>query len=70
MGTRPAWTERLSLFEREVSAWVGWVEQFRSRLRRILGGEDHGRAGCRATKLFLVFRDQGGKQSNSEAYVD
>jgi len=59
MGSRPAWSERLSLVEREVRAWVGWVEQLRGRLGRMLGDEDHRRAGCRATKLL---GDQRGEQ--------
>lgn len=42
----------MSSGEREVRAWVGWVEQFRGRLGRILVDEGDRRAGGRATKLF------------------
>jgi hypothetical protein len=72
MGTLPAWREQLPLVEREVRAWVGWVEQLRGRLGRILGDEDHPRAGCRATKLIKCsdIRGEDSRIFNTEAYVD
>ena len=60
MRTRPAGGERSASVEREVRAWVGWVEQIRGRLGRMVGDEEHAGAGCRATKLFKsARRDQG-----------
>ena len=72
MGTRPAWSERSSLAEREVRAWVGWIEQVRGRLGRMLGDEDHRRAGCRVTKLIgcSEIRGEDSRIFNTEAYVD
>jgi hypothetical protein len=72
MGTRPAWSDRLSLVGREVRAWVGWIEEFRGPLGRILGDMGHRRAGCRAAKLFGCSEIRVGKWQdfNSRAYVD
>lgn len=73
MGTRPVWSERLASVEREVRAWVGWVEQYRGRLGRMLGDEDHPRAGCRETKLFGCSEIRRGGNSRIltlKAYVD
>jgi len=52
MGTFPVRSECLSSVEREVRAWVGWVEQFRGWLGRMLGDEDYRRARCCVAKLF------------------
>ena len=47
----PARRQGVALVEREVRAWVRRVEQFRGRLRPVLGDEDHAGAGRRVTGL-------------------
>jgi hypothetical protein len=72
MGTCPMRSECFSSVEREVRAGVGWVEQFRGWLGRMLGNEDYRRAGCCVAKLLRRSEIRWGETAGfySEAYVD